>query len=135
MILLIIFIVLSVIFAFITGFSKAVADLSEEGKLKWTPSKYWLKHESSENKNKYTGEVKKFLMRTIFVMFTDGWHKYEFYLTYSLLLAGYFVGYVSGSSSSWYSFLLLGVIGVRMGIFHLFHDTLNILKQDKFHTK
>ena len=77
MVLLIIFSVLSELLAISTGFAKAVADLSEEGKLKWTPSSYWLKHESSENKNKYTGKVKKFLMRTIFVMFTDGWHRYR----------------------------------------------------------
>jgi len=35
---------------FISGFAKAVMDLSEEGKIKLKPSRYWIKSMSSPNK-------------------------------------------------------------------------------------
>ena len=35
---------------FISGFAKAVMDLSEEGKIKFKPSRYWIKSMSSPNK-------------------------------------------------------------------------------------
>jgi hypothetical protein len=50
MVLLIIFSVLSELLAISTGFAKAVADLSEEGKIKFKPSRYWIKAMSSPNK-------------------------------------------------------------------------------------
>ena len=34
----------------ISGFAKAVMDLSEEGKIKFKPSRYWIKSMSSPNK-------------------------------------------------------------------------------------
>ena len=134
-ILSVVFSVIAHVMAIVSGYAKMICDLSEEGKLNKKPFEYWHKTASSKNKHQYTGKIKAWLMKNLLVMFTDGWHKYESYLTYSLLLAGYFVGYNSGRFSPFYSFLLLVIIGIRMGTFHLFHDTLNILKQDKFHTK
>ena len=38
------------ILLFISGFAKVVMDLSEEGKIKFKPSRYWIKAMSSPNK-------------------------------------------------------------------------------------
>jgi hypothetical protein len=38
------------ILLFISGFAKAVMDLSSEGKIKFKPSRYWIKSMSSPNK-------------------------------------------------------------------------------------
>ena len=70
-------IILAVVFAFVSGFSKAICDLSEEGKLKFYKKTFWLKHFSWQNKwkngDKAQGE-KFWGSSRWFVMFTDGWH-------------------------------------------------------------
>lgn len=144
MILTIIFSILAQVCSLLTGWAKAVADLSDEGKLKWLPYDLWLKEKSSNRKYKCDKDSNPIIVNgkkleafplstSLLVMFVDGWHRFETILTYSLLLAGYFVGYVSGNQSPFYSLLLAGVIATRMVTFHYFHDVLNILKQDKFH--
>lgn len=40
-------IISAIVFAFISGFSKAICDLSEEGKLKFKPDSFWIKAKSS----------------------------------------------------------------------------------------
>lgn len=125
-----ILIILSVLFsvfahiaAAISGYSKMICDLSEEGKLNKLPFEYWHKHLSSNNKNKYTGKVKVWLMRNLLVMFTDGWHKYQFVLTIFLILSGFFVGFISGMVTPYYSFQLLSIYFIRTATFHLLYTS------------
>jgi hypothetical protein len=125
-----ILIILSVVFslvahiaAYFSGYAKMICDLSEESKLNKTPYEYWHKHLSSQNKNKYTGKIKVWLMRNLFVAQTDGWHKYQLVLTICLILSGFFVGFISGKVTPYYSFQLLSVYFVRTVSFHLFYTS------------
>jgi len=123
-------IILSVVFSVfahalgcISGYAKMICDLSEESKLNKTPYEYWHKHLSSKNKYEYTGKIKIWLMKNLLVMFTDGWHRYQFYLTICLILSGFFVGFISGKVTPYYSFQLLSVYFVRTLTFHLFYNS------------
>ena len=122
-ILAIVFALVAHTFAIISGYAKMICDLSEESKLNKTPFEYWHKHLSSQNKYKYTGKVKAWLMKNLLVMFTDGWHKYQFVLTVCLLLSGYFIGFISGKITPYYSFMILSVYFVRTASFHLFYTS------------
>ena len=65
---------------FISGFSKAICDLSEEGKLKFNPENYWLKAKSWRSKYKQNNPIlgAKFLgSTTVFVALTDAWHLFH----------------------------------------------------------
>ena len=126
--LLISFIVLGHLAGFFSGYSKSICDLSEEGKLNKKPEEYWIKHKSYNNKNNYTGKIKIWLMRNLFVAFTDGWHKYQLFLTVGLILSGYFIGYVSGGFNPYYTFLLLSIYGVRTLTFHFFYNSKHLKK-------
>ena len=123
-------IILSVVFSVlahtlgcISGYAKMICDLSEEEKLNKTPFEYWHKRLSSNNKNRYTGKIKIWLMKNLLVMFTDGWHKYQFVLTICLLVSGFFVGFISGKITPYYSFMLLSVYVVRTATFHLLYTS------------
>lgn len=123
-------IILSIVFSVIahtmatfSGYAKMICDLSEESKLNKTPFEYWHKHLSSQNKYKYTGKVKTWLMKNLLVMFTDGWHKYQLVLTVCLILSGFFVGFISGKVTPYYSFMILSVYFVRTATFHLFYNS------------
>ena len=48
--MLITIIIIGVLLTIVSGFSKAIMDLSEEGKIKFKPSRYWIKSMSSPNK-------------------------------------------------------------------------------------
>jgi len=122
-ILSIVFAVFAHVSAIISGYGKMVCDLSEEGKLNKMPFEYWHKDLSSVNKYKYTGKVKAWLMKNLLVMFTDGWHKYQFILTICLLVSGFFVGFISGKITPYYSFMLLSVYFTRTASFHLFYTS------------
>jgi len=122
-------IILAVVFAFVSGFSKAICDLSEEGKLKFKPLTYWIKALSSGKKYLYKNKVLAYLMKTILVVFTDGWHLFQFILTVALLMTGYFIGRLSVTNSEYYTFGLLVVYGIRTATFHLFHDSTNWIKK------
>ena len=80
-------IITAVLLSIISGFSKAICDLSEEGKLKFYKKTFWIKALSSNNKYKNNDPKQgaKFLgSTTIFVMFTDAWHLFGFLQRISL---------------------------------------------------
>lgn len=122
-ILSVVFSVLAHTLAGFSGYAKMICDLSEESKLNKSPYEYWHKHLSSKNKYKYAGKIKAWLMKNLLVMFTDGWHKYQFVLTVCLILSGYFVGFISGKITPFYSFQLLSVYIVRTATFHLLYTS------------
>jgi len=122
-ILSVVFSVLAHLFGFGAGYGKMICDLSEESKLNKTPYEYWHKHLSSKNKHQYTGKIKQWLMKNLLVMFTDGWHKYQFVLTICLLVSGFFIGFISGKITPYYSFMLLSVYFVRTVTFHLLYTS------------
>jgi len=123
---------LSVILYFISGFSKSICDLSEEGKLKFKPETKWIKVKSSNNKYKNGDKTQGpafFLSTSVFVMFTDKWHEFGFYEYICFGLSNVIVGFLAGYISLWFLFgFLIGYAFSRF-IFHLFHDTLDILKK------
>jgi len=115
--------ILSIFFSFVSGFAKSICDLSEEGKLKWKPKTYWIKSISSINKYQFKNKVIRYLMKTIFVAFTDGWHGSQSVLTWCLILSGVGVGFLSGKYSLYCLFGIAVVYGVRTLIFHLFYNS------------
>lgn len=121
--MVILFIILTIVFSIVSGFSKAICDLSEEGKLKGDSS-YWHKNKSWKNKwkngDKKQGE--KFLgSSTIFVLFTDAWHLFGL-----LERIGFIVSYITIGMlitiSDWYWFMLSNYL-FSMMIFHLFYNS------------
>jgi hypothetical protein len=111
------------VFSILSGFSKAICDLSEEGKLKGGSS-YWHKNKSWKNKwkngDKKQGE-KFWLSSTIFVLFTDAWHLFGL-----LERIGFIVSYITIGMlitiSDWYWFMLSNYL-FSMMIFHLFYNS------------
>lgn len=122
-ILSVVFSVVAHVMATVSGYAKMICDLSEESKLNKTPYEYWHKTASSKNKHQYTGKIKAWLMKNLLVMFTDGWHKYQFVLTAGLLLSGFFVGFISGKVTPYYSFMLLSAYVTRTAVFHLLYTS------------
>ena len=122
-ILSVVFAVLAHAFGALSGYSKMICDLSEEEKLNKFPFNYWHKRVSSKNKHQYTGKIKSWLMQNLLVMFTDGWHKYQFVLTAGLLLSGFFIGFISGKVTPYYSFMLLSAYITRTAVFHFFYTS------------
>jgi len=122
--MLITLIISSVVLTIVSGFSKAVMDLSEEGKIKFKPSRYWIKSMSSPNKWK-DGDPRKgekfFGSSRWFVMFTDAWHLFGL-----IERVGFIVTYVSIGIlimySNWYWFMLLNYPLFAL-IFHLFYNS------------
>ena len=112
------------VFAIVSGFSKAVCDLSEEGNLKFLPERFWNKYMSWKNKwkngDKAQGE-KFWGSSRWFVMFTDGWHLFGL-----IERVGFIVTYTATgmliSQSAWYWFMLL-CYPFSMLVFHIFHDS------------
>jgi hypothetical protein len=72
------------------GFAKAIMDLSADGKLSLSPSTYWLKSLSSDNKYK-NGDPRQgpafFLSTTALVFLTDGWHLMQSVFLTTLFMA------------------------------------------------
>lgn len=130
MVLLIIFSVLSELLAISTGFAKAVADLSEEGKIKFKPSRYWIKSMSSPNKWK-DGDSRKgekfFGSSRWFVSLTDAWHVFGFVFRVS-----YGTAFLAIGSLALYNPLLpllaIPAYALFAGVFHIFH-TYKILRK------
>ena len=120
-ILSVVFSVIAHVMAIVSGYAKMICDLSEEGKLNKKPFEYWHKTASSKNKHQYTGKLKSWLMKNLLVMFTDGWHKYQFVLTAGLLLSGFFIGFISGKVTPYYSFMILSAYITRTAVFHLLY--------------
>ena len=122
-------IILSVVFAILSGISKAVMDLSEESKIKGNPL-FWHKNKSWQNKwkngDKSQGE-KFFGSSRWFVLFTDAWHLFgvlfrvfyaKVYICIGLLI----------SIDIWYTFGALVVYIIFASTFHIFH-TYKILRK------
>ena len=122
-ILSVVFSVIAHVMAIVSGYAKMICDLSEEGKLNKKPFEYWHKTASSKNKHQYTGKLKSWLMKNLLVMFTDGWHKYQFVLTAGLLLSGFFIGFISGKVTPYYSFMILSAYITRTAVFHLLYTS------------
>ena len=123
-------ITISVITAILAGFSKAICDLSEEGKLKFYRKSYWIKSISSDNKYK-NGDPKqgaKFWQSTnALVMFTDAWHLFQFFYKTSLIISFTIVGYLISINE----YFAIGIFTNQIliaAIFHIFH-TYKILKK------
>lgn len=120
-------VILIVFLSFTSGLSKSICDLSEKGVLKFKPAEYWLKALSSVRKYQYKSKVVAYLMKTILVMFTDGWHLFQFVLTVCLLVCGYLIGRLSAGVSEYYTLGLIFAYVIRTLTFHLFYTT-SILK-------
>lgn len=127
--MLVLHIFLAVFFSIVSGISKAVTDLSEEGKLKGDP-KFWIKDSSWirkwKNGDKKQGE--KFWQSSgIFVEFTDGWHLFGNIERVSFVITYINVGILT-TYSPWFWFMLL-CYPIFFFTFHLLHDTLRVLKK------
>jgi hypothetical protein len=118
------------ILLFISGFAKAIMDLSEEGKIKFKPSMYWIKSMSSPNKWK-DGDPRKgekfFGSSRWFVSLTDAWHVFGFVFRVS-----YGTAFLAIGSLALYNPLLpllaIPAYAFFAGVFHIFH-TYKILRK------
>lgn len=128
--MLITIIIIGVLLTIVSGFSKAVMDLSEEGKIKFKPSRYWIKSMSSPNKWK-DGDPRKgekfFGSSRWFVSLTDAWHVFGFVFRVS-----YGTAFLAIGSLALYNPLLpllaIPAYALFAGVFHIFH-TYKILRK------
>ena len=126
----ILFSILIPILLIFSGFAKAVMDLSEEGKIKFKPSRYWIKSMSSPNKWK-DGDPRKgekfFGSSHWFVSLTDAWHMFGY-----IFRASYAIAFLAIGSLVLYNPLLpllaIPAYAFFAGVFHIFH-TYKILKK------
>ena len=126
----ILFSILIPILLIFSGFAKAVMDLSEEGKIKFKPSRYWIKSMSSPNKWK-DGDPRKgekfFGSSRWFVSLTDAWHMFGY-----IFRASYAIAFLAIGSLVLYNPLLpllaIPAYAFFAGVFHIFH-TYKILKK------
>ena len=123
-------IIIAVVLSILAGFSKAIMDLSEEGKIKFKPSRYWIKAMSSPNKWK-DGDPRKgekfFGSSRWFVSLTDAWHVFGFVFRIS-----YAIAFLAIGSLALYNPLLpllaIPAYAFFAGVFHIFH-TYKILRK------
>ena len=128
--MLITLIIASVVLTIVSGFAKAVMDLSEEGKIKFKPSRYWIKSMSSPNKWK-DGDPRKgekfFGSSRWFVSLTDAWHVFGFVFRVS-----YAIAFLAIGSLALYNPLLpllaIPAYAFFALVFHIFH-TYKILRK------
>lgn len=114
------------ILLFISGFAKAVMDLSEEGKIKFKP---WIKAMSSPNKWK-DGDPRKgekfFGSSRWFISLTDAWHVFGY-----IFRASYAIAFLAIGSLVLYNPLLpllaIPAYAFFALVFHIFH-TYKIIK-------
>lgn len=116
--------VISLIFSILSGFAKAICDLSEEGKLKFNPEIFWIKNLSWKNKWK-NGDFKQgekfFGSSRWFVALTDAWHLFGLIERIGFIITWVSVGILI-TISSWYWFMLL-CYPLSMLTFHLFYNS------------
>ncbi len=123
-------IILSVVFSVLAGISKAICDLSEEGKIKFYKKTFWIKDLSWQNKWK-NGDKKQgerfWGSSRWFVAQTDAWHLFgvlfrafyaKVYICIGLLI----------SIDIWYTFGILVAYVIFATTFHIFH-TYKILRK------
>ena len=129
--MLITIIIIGVLLTIVSGLSKAIMDLSEEGKLKFKKKSFWIKELSYINKwkngDKKQGE-KFWGSSRWFVMFTDAWHLFGFIQRVTYGVSFTIVGYMAGTFSLYFLFGILINYLVFIAIFHIFH-TYKILKK------
>ena len=120
---------ISIITSFLSGFSKAICDLSEDGKLKFYKKTYWIKAFSWQNKYK-NGDKKqgeKFFGSTRwFVAFTDAWHLFGIIERIGFVITYTSVGYLI-NMNHWFAFMLF-LYPFSMLIFHLFYNSKKLTK-------
>lgn len=118
-------IILSVVFSVIAGISKAICDLSEEGKIKGNIY-YWHKSVSWQNKWKYgQKELGEYFWGSSrwFVMFTDAWHLFGLLFRVSFITAYTSIGLLANVSY----FYLFGVLVAYILFATSFHFSYNNL--------
>jgi hypothetical protein len=117
------------ILLFISGFAKTIMDLSEEGKIKFKPSRYWIKSMSSPNKWK-DGDPRKgekfFGSSRWFVSLTDAWHLFGIIERIGFIITYTSVGYLI-NMNHWFAFMLF-LYPFSMLIFHLFYNSKKLTK-------
>lgn len=122
-------ITISIITSFLSGFAKAICDLSEDGKLKFYKKTYWIKAFSWQNKYK-NGDKKqgeKFFGSTRwFVAFTDAWHLFGIIERIGFIITYTSVGYLI-NMNHWFAFMLF-LYPFSMLIFHLFYNSKKLTK-------
>lgn len=136
--MLITIIIIGVLLTIVSGFSKAIMDLSEDKKLKFKNEFFWLKAYSWKNKWKLDDKSNpiskdyKYVERFFgssrwFVMFTDAWHLFGFFYNRSNKAVGVCIGILSAKYSWWFlvGFIVTSII--YAATFHIFH-TYKILK-------
>ena len=116
-------IILSVVFTVIAGISKAICDLSEEGKIKFYKKTFWIKDLSWQNKwkngDKKQGE-KFWLSSRQLVWITDAWHLFGVLFRISFAVAYTCIGMLTTVSY----FYLFGVVVAYIlfaTTFHIFY--------------
>ena len=127
--MLITIIIIGVLLTIVSGFSKAIMDLSEEGKLKFYKKTYWIKAFSWQNKYK-NGDKKqgeKFFGSTRwFVAFTDAWHLFGIIERIGFVITYTSVGYLINMNQG-FAFMLF-LYPFSMLIFHLFYNSKKLTK-------
>jgi hypothetical protein len=116
-------VILSVVFSVIAGISKAICDLSEEGKIKFYKKTFWIKDLSWQNKwkngDKKQGE-KFWLSSRQLVWITDAWHLFGVLFRTTFANTYICVGLLI-SINIWYAFASLVVYIIFATTFHIFY--------------
>ena len=118
-------IIISLIFATLSGFCKAIMDLSEQSDLKFTPTVFWIKNQSW--KNKWKGGLRKngekfWGSSRWFVALTDGWHLFGILFRVTFLTSFLCVGMLT-CFSTWFYFGVLTNYVLFATSFHLFYNS------------
>lgn len=124
-------IITAVLLSIISGFSKAICDLSEEGKLKFKNYFFWWKDYAWKNKWKLKDNgvpvlkngqyIPKFWQSdNLFVIFTDAWHLFGLIERISFAIAFILSGLLI-ASNIWFIFFALGCYILFATIFHIFY--------------
>ena len=118
-------IIISLIFATLSGFCKAICDLSEQSDLKFTPTIFWIKNQSW--KNKWKGGLRKngerfFGSSRWFVAITDGWHLFGILFRLTFLTTFFCIGMLV-DFSNWFYFGAVTNYVLFATSFHFFYNS------------